>query len=174
MAGFRRGIELFYEVEVLAREDFLRFWFFAIFMEVPQLIAANRIQVCVSQIIPARTLPGVTVMRSIKRDLIGLSIYLALILSFALAVGRPFLIGHPAYAQGDSLQQRNHVAPNTFTGTIVKDHGQFVLEEAAGAKYQLDDRGQATTYEGKAVKVTGQLDEQSMVIHVKNIEGAQG
>jgi hypothetical protein len=109
-------------------------------------------------------------MRSIKRDLIGLSIFLAILLAFAATRGRPFLNGTPAYADGD-VQQATQPGSMTFTGTVVKDGGQFVLREVAGVTYRLD--GGAQGFEGKAVKVTGRLNAKDSVIRVKSIVNAE-
>jgi hypothetical protein len=38
--------------------------------------------------------------------------------------------------------------------------------------YKLDNAESAKPYENKPVKVTGQLDEQAMLIHVESIEGS--
>lgn len=61
----------------------------------------------------------------------------------------------------------------TFTGTVVKNGKQFALRDSSGAVYTLDDSQRAKPFEGKTVKVTGQLDEQAKVIHVENIEGVE-
>lgn len=61
----------------------------------------------------------------------------------------------------------------TFTGTIVKKAGKYCLQDQSGQTYKLDDTEGARAYAGKSVKVTGQLDQQSMVIHVQNIQSAQ-
>jgi len=61
----------------------------------------------------------------------------------------------------------------TFTGTVVKNGDQFALRDSSGAVYTLDDSQRAKPFEGKTVKVSGQLDEQAKVIHVENIEGVE-
>jgi hypothetical protein len=48
----------------------------------------------------------------------------------------------------------------------------FVLRDASGAMYKLDDGERAKPFEGNAVKVTGRLDEEAKLIHVENIEEA--
>ena len=60
-------------------------------------------------------------------------------------------------------EQRN------FVGSIVKTSGKFVLHTGA-MDYQLDNQGQAKKYEGKDVKVTGQLDASSNTIRVQAID----
>jgi hypothetical protein len=49
---------------------------------------------------------------------------------------------------------------------------QFVLRESSGQIYRLDDPQHAQPFEGKAVKVTGQLDTEAKLIHVQRIESA--
>lgn len=58
-----------------------------------------------------------------------------------------------------------------FTGSIVKSGGKYVLH-SAGADYQLDDQSQAKSFNGKDVKVNGELDKSGSTIKVKSIEPA--
>lgn len=71
-------------------------------------------------------------------------------------------------------QQPDQSQATTFTGTIVRHGEQYILRDSSGQMYKLDDPDRAKPFEGKAVKVTGQLDQQAMVIHVQNIESAEG
>ena len=57
---------------------------------------------------------------------------------------------------------------------IVKNGDQYVLRDSSGQIFGLDDSEKAKPFEGKTVKVTGQLDEQAKVIHVEDIEAAEG
>ncbi len=59
----------------------------------------------------------------------------------------------------------------SFTGSIVKSGGKYMLHSAT-ADYQLDDQKQAKKFEGKDVKVIGQLDSSTNTIRVQNIEPA--
>jgi len=68
---------------------------------------------------------------------------------------------------------QNQAQTATFTGTVVKNGDQFALRDSSGAVYTLDDSQRAKPFEGKTVKVTGQLDEQAKVIHVESIEGVE-
>jgi len=130
-------------------------------------------------------------MQSMKRDLAIGSGISALTLAFALVWGGPFVGAGTAYAQDQApqAQQPQDQTPggepgsqapgaqsrqSTFTGTIVKQGSEFALRDSSGAVYKLDSSDQAKRYEGKAVKVTGQLDTQAMTIHVESIEAAQG
>jgi Protein of unknown function (DUF5818) len=134
-------------------------------------------------------------MRSIKHNLFDLSILGTMALAFALAWGSPFVAGGSAHAQDQAQPQKPDQAPapqqpdqaqppqtqpdqsqaksGTFTGTVVKDGSDFMLRDSSGAIFKLDDAERAKPFEGKAVKVTGQLDEQAKVIHVESIEGAE-
>lgn len=60
---------------------------------------------------------------------------------------------------------------STFTGSIAKSGGKYVLHAAEG-DFKLDDGGQAQGFEGKDVKVTGTLDSKGHRIKVKSIEPA--
>ncbi|MGB7264840.1 MAG: DUF5818 domain-containing protein [Terracidiphilus sp.] len=134
-------------------------------------------------------------MRSIRHDLLYGSALSALALAFALAWGGPFFGAPSAQAQEQAQpqqqepqqqpdqaqpqqqapqQQPDQSQATTFTGTVVKSGGQYALRDSSGAVYKLDDSERAKPFEGKAVKVTGQLDQQAMVIHVESIESAEG
>lgn len=60
-----------------------------------------------------------------------------------------------------------------LTGTIVKDGSDFVLKDSGGTVYKLDAPDKAAKFVGKAVKVTGQLEQaenQPPILHVQAIE----
>ena len=118
-------------------------------------------------------------MQSIKRDLsVGLSIC-ALLFICALAWGSPFIAADSRAMAVQTQEQPQQAQPpqdqpqqsKTFTGTVLKSGEQYVLRDASGKVFKLDDPESAKPYEGKSVKVTGQLDEQAMLIHVESIEG---
>jgi uncharacterized protein YdeI (BOF family) len=139
-------------------------------------------------------------MCSFKRDLISLTAICALVLAFALAWGgssgtvgsataqsQPQPQQQPGQAQPQPQQQPDQAQPqpqqqpgqgqttaaSTFTGTVVKNGDQFMLRDSSGQVFGLDDSSKAKPFEGKTVKVTGELDEQAKVIHVENIEPAE-
>ncbi|HWA96250.1 MAG TPA: DUF5818 domain-containing protein [Terracidiphilus sp.] len=60
---------------------------------------------------------------------------------------------------------------STFTGTIVKSGDTYALQTSGGTVYRLDDSSQAKQFAGKEVKVIGQLNPQTRVIHVSSIQG---
>lgn len=124
-------------------------------------------------------------------------ISLLLIAIFALAM-LPTAFGQSTPAQDPSMpstapsqqtptsQQPSQTSPSTsdpaasassadaqrsFVGSIAKTGGKFVLH-ASGVDYQLDDQTQAKKFDGKDVKVTGQLDQSSNTIRVQSIEPA--
>jgi hypothetical protein len=85
--------------------------------------------------------------------------------------------GHPLIDTGSRTlliqgqeQQQEPAKSTTFTGTVAKDGDQFVLQDSSGGVYKLDDSERASSFEGKAVKVTGRLDEDAKLIHVDTIE----
>ena len=113
-------------------------------------------------------------LQSIGRDLtVGFAIS-ALTLGFALTWGRPFV--GLARAQNNQQQQKKQdpAQTGTFTGTVAKQGEQYVLHDSSGETFALDDTERARPYEGKTVKVTGQLDAKAKSIHVETIVGAEG
>jgi uncharacterized protein YdeI (BOF family) len=128
-------------------------------------------------------------MRSIKRNLMNITAPAAMVVALALAWGSPFVFAGSAHAQTQAQpqpqQQPDQAQPQqqpdqsqaktaTFTGTVVKNGDQYMLRDASGQVYGLDDSTKAKQFEGKTVKVTGHLDDQAKVIHVENIESAEG
>lgn len=120
-------------------------------------------------------------MQSIKRELtFGLSAS-ALVFACALVWGSPFVGAgakthqaqepQPQQAQPDQAQPQQSKSA-TFTGTVVKDGDGYILRDSSGQMYKLDNPETAKAYEGKPVKVTGQLDEEAKLIHVESIESA--
>lgn len=74
--------------------------------------------------------------------------------------------GQPANSQTPTQQP----AVQTFTGTIVKDAGRYLLKVSSHNAYQLDDQEKAKRYEGKQVKIEGTLDAKGDSLHVTSIE----
>jgi DNA/RNA endonuclease YhcR with UshA esterase domain len=75
----------------------------------------------------------------------------------------------PDTQQPDTPQQVNKAV--VVTGTIVKSGSDFVLKDTSGTVYKLDAPEKAEPFEGKSVKVTGQLDSaNATLIHVDAIE----
>lgn len=72
---------------------------------------------------------------------------------------------------GDATSATSGAGQQVFTGSIVKSGGKYVLH-SAGADYQLDDQSQAKSFNGKDVKVNGELDKSGSTIKVKSIEPA--
>jgi uncharacterized protein YdeI (BOF family) len=129
-------------------------------------------------------------MCSLKRNLIGFSALLAM--AFAVELGSSFVGSAHAQQQAQPQTQPDQATPqpqqqpdqaqpqpnqsqasSTFTGTVVKNGEQYMLRDSSGQVYGLDDSSKAKPFEGKTVKVTGQLDEQAKVIHVQDIEAAE-
>jgi uncharacterized protein YdeI (BOF family) len=110
-------------------------------------------------------------MQSIKRDLTFGAALSALVLTCAMAWGSPFVATGSAPARVQDQPQQDQTKSATFTGTVVKDGDQYVLRDASGEMYKLDNPDRAKPFEGKAVKVTGQLDTEAKLIHVEKIEG---
>ncbi len=75
----------------------------------------------------------------------------------------------PASAPPQAAQPTPQAA-QTFTGTIEKSAGTYVLKVSANNAYQLDDQEKAKQYEGKRVKISGALDAKGDILHVASIE----
>jgi cell division septation protein DedD len=58
----------------------------------------------------------------------------------------------------------------TFTGTIAKESGSYVLKVTDTTSYKLDDQQRAEPFEGRRVEVTGTLDRSINLIHVEKVE----
>lgn len=91
----------------------------------------------------------------------------------SLASGKSTLNAAPTmFAQSrppDTQAEEKEV--KTFTGTVVKNSGKFMLQARGNsAAYELDDQQKVGQYEGKKVKVTGRLDVANNLIHVQSIE----
>jgi hypothetical protein len=78
-------------------------------------------------------------------------------------------VGQTENAQPQDSQPQQPTA-QSFTGTIAKNSGKYVLKVAEGIAYQIDDQEKAKGYEGKQVKIAGSLDAKSNVLHVTSIE----
>ena len=77
----------------------------------------------------------------------------------------------PNAGQSGNEPSTPEAAQQTFTGTIVKSSGKYVLKmDNSAATYQLDDQEKAKQYEGSKVKVLGTLDAGSGLIHVQQIQ----
>ena len=65
-------------------------------------------------------------------------------------------------------QGMQSAAGSTFTGTVVKAGGKYVLK-TADSNYQLDDQDKAKQFVGQQVKVNGSLDSSTSMIHISDI-----
>ena len=62
-------------------------------------------------------------------------------------------------------------AAESYTGTVVKSGDKYVLKTDTGT-YQIDDQDKAKQFEGKQVKVSGNLDKPTSTLHVTDIQAA--
>jgi Protein of unknown function (DUF5818) len=76
---------------------------------------------------------------------------------------------HPNSPSGPQSESQAPVA-QTFTGTINKEDGGYVLKVSETASYKLDNEQEVQPYEGRRVKVTGRLDSAINLIHVDKVE----
>ncbi|MFZ0797696.1 MAG: DUF5818 domain-containing protein [Terriglobales bacterium] len=72
--------------------------------------------------------------------------------------------------QSANPQTQQQPAAQTFIGTITKDDSKYVLEESSGTTYQLDNQDKAKQYEGKQVRIVGNLDANSNKLHIARIQ----
>lgn len=78
-----------------------------------------------------------------------------------------------AVITSQSTVQEQQPELKTFTGRISKSGEKFILEDTTKrVAYQLDDQAMAQRYQGKSVRVTGTLDADNNLIHVRSIEEA--
>ena len=82
--------------------------------------------------------------------------------------GRPSQQAEQQPAQSTPVQPSP--AAQTFTGTIVKDGGKYILKTSGTNVYELDDQERAKQYDGKQVKIAGTLDATGNSLHVTSIE----
>jgi len=78
----------------------------------------------------------------------------------------------PALQRGQSANSQAEQQPSaqTFIGTIVKDSTEYVLKDSSGTTYHLDHQDKAKQYEGKQVKIVGNLDANSNTLHIARIQ----
>jgi hypothetical protein len=76
----------------------------------------------------------------------------------------------PSGEQAQSPGEQAQPAAQTFTGTISKEAGSYVLKVSDTSSYKLDDQAQAKQYEGQRVRVIGSLDSGINLIKVQRIE----
>jgi hypothetical protein len=77
----------------------------------------------------------------------------------------------PTFPTSKGTAQRDRRDVRVYVGAIVKDGDAYVLK-AANEKYLLDNQKKAKNYEGKDVKITGTLDKDKNLIHVKDIKAS--
>jgi uncharacterized protein YdeI (BOF family) len=77
----------------------------------------------------------------------------------------------PSTSNPSSSASSTSSAQHSFVGSIMKSGDKYVLH-TGGADYQLDDQTQASKFDGKDVKVTGEVDQASNTIRVQSIEPA--
>jgi hypothetical protein len=75
---------------------------------------------------------------------------------------------NPSTNNPPSSDSSSSEALHSFVGSIVKNGDKYMLH-TGGADYQLDDQAQASKFEGKDVKVTGQVDRSADAIRVQSI-----
>jgi hypothetical protein len=59
-----------------------------------------------------------------------------------------------------------------LTGTVQQSGEQFFLRSVSGHVYRLDDPRHAQPYNGRPVRIAGNLDTEAQLIHVEHIDPA--
>jgi hypothetical protein len=72
----------------------------------------------------------------------------------------------PANPQAEQPQP----ASESFTGTIVKAGGNYVLKSSDKMVYEIDDQDRAKAYEGKRVKISGSVYAKTNLLHISTID----
>ena len=74
----------------------------------------------------------------------------------------------PSAPSPDSSSSMQNTQGTSFTGTVVKAGGKYVLK-TSDMNYQLDDQEKAKQFVGQQVKVNGSLDSNTSMIHISDI-----
>jgi hypothetical protein len=74
----------------------------------------------------------------------------------------------PSSPSQDSSSSMQNTQGSSFTGTVVKAGGKYVLK-TSDMNYQLDDQEKAKQFVGQQVKVNGTLDSNTSMIHISDI-----
>jgi hypothetical protein len=77
----------------------------------------------------------------------------------------------PSSPSQDSANSTQAPQDSSFTGTVVKAAGKYVLK-TSDMNYQMDDQRKAKQFVGQQVKVSGSLDSSTSTIHVSDINPA--
>jgi hypothetical protein len=77
----------------------------------------------------------------------------------------------PSSPSQDSSTSMQTSQGSSFTGTVVKAGGKYVLK-TSDMNYQLDNQQKAKQFVGQQVKVNGTLDSTTSTIHVSDISPA--
>jgi hypothetical protein len=83
----------------------------------------------------------------------------------------------PAIAPADNDTSDSHAkqsaqqpSAQTFTGMIAKDGGKSMLKVSENMAYQLDDQEIVKSYEGRQVRIAGNLDAKNNILYITNIK----
>jgi hypothetical protein len=74
----------------------------------------------------------------------------------------------PSTPSQDSSSSMQNTQGSSFTGTVVKAAGKYVLK-TSDMNYQLDDQDKAKQFVDQQVKINGTLDSSTSMIHISDI-----
>lgn len=109
-------------------------------------------------------------LKIFKRDLYLCAAITAFVMFCALAWGGPFLGNNSQ--NGTVFAKTRHAPAMIFQGSVLRQGEQFLLRDASGVVFHLDDLKQAPAFIGKSVTITGHLETASQTIHIERIEPA--
>jgi len=75
----------------------------------------------------------------------------------------------PTFPTSEAKARPNRADAKVYMGTIVNTGDSYVLK-SANEEYLLDSQTKAKKYQGKDVQITGTLDKDNKLIHVKQIK----
>jgi Protein of unknown function (DUF5818) len=75
---------------------------------------------------------------------------------------------HTSPPSQDSPSSMQNTQGSSFTGTVVKAGGKYVLK-TSDTNYRLDDQNKAKQFVGQQVKINGTLDSNTSMIHISDI-----
>jgi hypothetical protein len=73
----------------------------------------------------------------------------------------------PQPSDNDPQAQAGSGTAQTYTGMVVKAGDKFVLQDASGTTYDVDNQDALKPFEGKKVNVKGTLDPNGKLIHLQ-------
>jgi hypothetical protein len=110
-------------------------------------------------------------MQMLKREFYLFFAATAFVVLCALSWGKPFLANVSNHSAAHARVGATRTS-SVFAGTILRDGRRLVFRTATGQTFRLDQPQQALPFAGESVTITGSLDMQTGMVHVKAIHPA--